>query len=504
MARIDRVLGAIGAITSLYSLAFLVPLLAALAVDDYDIVWAALRLPKAAIIFGACALGASIAGWAMQRWAGNARDLRDREAYLTVGLGWLWLSAWSMLPFIFSGVLTNPIDAFFEAMSALTTTGATVIGTSLDDVTPSIMLWRALLQFIGGMGIIVLSVALLARLTQGGLQMLQAEAPGPSITRIAPRLAQTARILWQLYLSMAAVLFVLLVAAFTRLGMTAQEVVYDALLHTFTTVSTGGFSNHDASIGHYGDWLTELVIVVFMLAAGTNFTLQYRLFKNKQSDLLRDPEFRFFIGIFLGSVIVITTTLASNGAGLVGAIRASLFTVASLLTSTGFATADFGDWPALSHLVILFLLVTGGAAGSTSGGLKVVRVLVLMRLVKAQFTKIRHPTAVTHVRLGGRILEPGTVAATAGFFLSFLAIWVVGSVVLLVGDPAHFHDPVDAASASISALSNMGPGLGVVGPSHTYATLNPVSKLTLSMEMWFGRLEIFTAMLLFVPQAWRH
>ncbi len=504
MARLDRVVAALGAITTLFSLAFLLPLLAALVYDPYDTTIGIVHLPLTAFVFAACALGTAATGYAMQRWAGRHDDLRDNEAYILVGIGWLWICLLAMVPFLLTGVLASPIDAFFEAMSALTTTGATVIGGSLDAVAPSVMLWRAFLQFLGGMGIVVLSVALLARLTQGGLQMLQAEAPGPSVTRIAPRLAQTARILWSVYLSMAAMLFLLLVAAMARLGMDAKTTIYEALLHTFTTISTGGFSNHDASIAHFGDWLIEAILVVFMLAAATNFALHYRFFKQQQTDLLKDPEWRLFLGIFAGSALVITLVLWNAGQPILGALRGAVFTVASLLTSTGFATVDFDAWPELGKLAILFLMVTGGTAGSTAGGLKVVRAMVLFQLLRTQFTRIRHPNAITHVRLGGRILEPGTVAATAGFFLSFLLIWALGSVILLAGDPAHFHDPIDAASASISALSNMGPGLGVVGPTHTYAALNPVSKVTLSLEMWIGRLEIFTALLLMVPEAWRH
>ncbi len=506
MARLVRVIGAIGAITRLFSLAFLVPLLVALLYEPFDVSWWRIHLPRNAVVFIVCAVATLVLGHAMQslaKWNDQAA-YRDRDAVLTVGLGWLWLCAVGMMPFVLSGVLANPLDAYFETMSGLTTTGATVITARLETVPASIMMWRALLQFIGGMGIVVLSVAVLARFTQGGIQLLQAEAPGPTVTRLAPRLAQTARILWGVYLGMAAVLFVLLLGAMAHAGLGAKAAIYDALLHTFTTMSTGGFSNHDASIAHYDDWLIEAIIIVFMLAAAVNFTLHYRLVVGRSAEMLRDPEWRLFMAVYLGTVVLIAANLAASGTGAMEALRSSAFTVASLISSTGFATADFDAWPAFAKLTLLFIMVTGGTAGSTAGGLKHVRALVILKLVRQQFQRIMHPKAVNPSRLGGRIIQPATAMAAGGFLLAYVAVWIIGSVALLLVDPAHFHDPIDAASASISALSNMGPGFGVVGPSNNFAGLTAASEVILAMEMWFGRLEVFTALLVFTPETWRH
>lgn len=501
-----RVVAAIGAITRLFSVAFLLPVLIAIVYDAYDLEILGFMVPRNVLVFMVCFALAYFVGTALRAIGRSVvdEDLQEREAYLTVGLGWLLLCGLAMLPFIIGRVLTSPVDALFEAMSGLTTTGATVMSGDLDAISPSIMMWRAFLQFIGGMGIIVLGVAILAKLTHGGMQMLQAEVPGPTVGRVAPRLAQTARLMWGVYLSLAAGLFLILCALFVvRHDMAGKQVFYEALLHTFTTLSTGGFSNHSASIAFFDDPVLEGVLIVFMLIAGTNFTLILLFSQGNWRPLLKDPEWRFYMGNFALVTLVMTGVLWRAGFHLMQALRDAPFIVASLMTSTGFGTVDFDSWPPVAKFLALFLMVAGGTAGSTAGGMKMARILLLFKVVQRELTRLKHPQAVVPIRIAGRVVKAQTVMATVGFFFAFIAIWVLGTVLLVAFDPA-FTDVVDAASASVSAISNIGPGLGVVGPMQNYAGLTAASKLILTAEMWFGRLEIFTALLVFMPGTWRH
>jgi trk system potassium uptake protein TrkH len=393
----------------------------------------------------------------------------------------------------------GPIDAFFESMSGLTTTGSTVI-TGLDDVLPSVLVWRALLQFLGGMGIIVLSVALISRMTQGGMQMLQAESPGPSFNRIAPRLASTARILWSVYLIMSATLFVILAAVLYAQGFDLKQTIFESLVHTMTTISTGGFSSHDASIGYFDSWLVEGLLIIFMLVSGVNYALHFHLLKGEPRKLTSDPEWRFFIGTYLIACLVLMGILWNDP---LGGLRAAAFTAASLVTSTGFATVNYDAWPEGAKMVLLLLMVTGASSGSTGGGLKIARVMLIMQLVRQRIRIGINPRAIIPIRVGHRVIKESTTSAVAAFFVVFIAVWLAAAFILLVTD-SHFTSILDAASASITALSNMGPGFGVVGPTQTFADLNSSSKLLLSLEMWFGRLEIFSALIIFSPEAWRH
>ncbi len=501
-----RVVAAVGAITRLFSLAFLLPVLIAVVYDPYDVALLGVFVPRNVLVFLLCFAFCYAVSAVLRTLSSRVadEDLQEREAYLTVGLGWLLLCLLAMLPFMLSGVLRSPVDAFFETMSGLTTTGATVMAGDLDAVSHSIMIWRAFLQFIGGMGIIVLGVAILAKLTHGGMQMLQAEVPGPTVGRVAPRLAQTARLMWGVYLSLAGVLFVILCAVFAlRHGMGGREVFFEALLHTFTTLSTGGFSNHSLSIAHFDDALLEGILIVFMLIAGTNFTLILLVSYGNWQALVKDPEWRFYMLNFGLVSLLMTGILWRAGGALWNSLRDATFIVASLMTSTGFGTADFDAWPAVAKFLAIFLMVAGGTAGSTAGGMKMARILLLFKVVQRELTRIKHPQAVVPIRIAGRVVKPATVMAAVGFFFAFVTIWVVCTVLLVALDP-HFTDVVDAASASISAISNIGPGLGVVGPTQNYASLTAASKLILSAEMWFGRLEIFTALLVFMPGTWRH
>lgn len=499
-----RVLSAVGQLVRLFSLTLLVPIPFAFVYEPYDLAIGGLRVPANAFVFLASFLIASGVWLPIHLLTKRQRDqdLQEREAYLTVGVGWVALVVVAMLPFLMSRVIADPVDAFFEAMAGITTTGATILDQDLDSVPRSIMLWRALLQYVGGMGIIVLGVALLARLSHGGIQLLQAEAPGPSVTRLQPKLAQTAKILWSVYAIFSAVVFAVLFAVFFTSGMPALDAVYDAFIHTFTSLSTGGFSNHSASIAHYGSWIVELVLLVAMLVAGTNFTLHYHALQGDWRRLWKDSEWRFYMTLFFGISLVIALILALDGQGIVSSLRGSAFTVGSLLTSTGYGTADFDTWPDAAKFLLLVVMFTGGTAGSTGGGLKVVRILILLKVVRRAFQKLLHPRAVIPIRLGQQTLKDETVWTVIAFFFTYITLWMVGTLVIVATDPV--LGLIDGASAAASAIGNMGPGLGVVGPTQGYWDLLPSSKMVLSFLMWAGRLELFAALLVLNPAAWKN
>jgi trk system potassium uptake protein len=509
MMKLMRILGAIGDITRIFSPAFMLPIVVAFVMEPYETrVFGLFKIPFNVLPFLATGL-LTTAFWIAVKFVTRKvsdEDLLDREAYLTVGLGWLVLTVFAMLPFMLAGVLTSPVDAFFETMSGFTTTGATTIEGDLDAVPKSVMMWRAQLQYIGGMGIIVLSIAVLARLTHGGMQLLAAEAPGPTVTKLRPKLAQTAKTLWMVYAAASAVLLAILLVLFLQHGMGFIDAAYDALIHTFTTLSTGGFSNHSASVAYYDSWLVEAVIILFMIFAGTNFSLHYYAMHGEWRRLWRDAEWRFFMLSILVSTAVISGLVWRMAGYGVAAGQASLrgvsFTSVSLLTSTGYSTANFDAWPESAKLLLLVMMITGGTAGSTAGGIKHVRILLLFKVLRRQLQLLLHPRAVIPIRFGGRVIKEETLMAVVAFFFAFITLVLAGALVLATTDPLFEDRPVDAISAAASAMSNTGPGLGVVGPAEGYWDLLPHSKMLLAMLMWAGRLEVFTALLLFNPGSW--
>ncbi len=498
-----RLVLATAEVVRIFCVLMLAPIPIAFAYETPDLNVLGFLVPRNAMIFLATALIGALY-WAIVRAATRGvedQELQDREAYLVVGIGWVLLTLLALIPFLWSGVTGSFGDAWFEAMSGLTTTGATILSTDLEQVPKSIMFWRAQLEYIGGMGIIVLSVAVLARLTHGGTQLLQAEAPGPSVTRLAPKLTQTAKALWTVYGIISALLLVILTMIFLGEGLIWKDALYDALVHTFTTVSTGGFSNHGASIGYYDSWLLEATIILFMLIAGSNFTLHYYTLHGDWRRLWRDREWRFFMLTFIGVTLTATGMLWRAGQDVVGGFRGAAFTVASVSSGTGFVAVDFNGWPEILKVMLLVLMITGATAGSTTGGLKMVRIMILLKIVVREIRKLLHPRAVIPIRLGGKVLRDETLFTTVAFFFSFVTIWMVGAMLLVTMEPG--LDVFDGAVIAASAVSNFGPSMGVIGPLDNYGALSYGSKFTMTVLMWAGRLEIFTAMLLFSPAAWR-
>ncbi len=424
-------------------------------------------------------------------------QIRVSEALVMVSLTWLVLAGIGALPFLALGAVPDATSAFFESMSGFTTTGATVI-SGLDDLDKSLLLWRSLTEWLGGMGVIVLSVAILSRFFGGSINtvIIQAEVPGGRVTRMAPRMAQTARLLWGIY-----VLFtVLLVAVLMGVGNYGDHEMslFDAVNHAMAAMPTGGFSTHDKSVGYFDNPAVEFVITVFLLIAGTNFVLHYHALRGKWREYLKDPEMRFAILIIVLAIVFVTGDLAARDIYSVDqSFRFGSFAVVSTVTTTGFATANFALWPVSSQMVLLIMMVIGGTLGSTAGGIKMVRLLIILKSIRVLFLKVTHRRGVFHVKLGNVIIPDSQVANTAVYILMYVGLIALGSILIALDG----NDMTTSVSAVITSISNVGPGLGLVGPATTFAILNGVSKTVLAMLMWIGRLEILGCLLLFSPKA---
>ncbi|MBM7854800.1 trk system potassium uptake protein TrkH [Desulfohalotomaculum tongense] len=413
-----------------------------------------------------------------------------KEGFVIAAFGWLLLALFGTLPFIISGELVHPVDAFFETMSGFTTTGASVID-DIESLPKGLLFWRSLTHWLGGMGIIVLTLALIPSLNIAGLQMFKAEVPGPTKSKALPRVAQTSRQLYKLYLGVSLMLVLLLKMA----GMTW----FDSFIHTFGTVATGGFSSKASSIGAYGDPIIELIIVVFMIACGINFGLYFSLIKGDRLALFKDAETRVYLSIIFIAVFLIGINLVKTADyEMVKAFREALFQVASIMTSTGYATADFDRWPDFSRYLLVMLMFVGACAGSTGGGIKVVRFIILFKAAAHQLKKLVHPQAVIPLRVGRLVMSKEVVQAVQNFFI--LHIFILAAVtafLTLLG-----LDIISAFSATIATLSNIGPGLGLVGPAETYSALPAAAKVVLAFCMLIGRLEIYTVLVVFTVKFW--
>ncbi|HUH13077.1 MAG TPA: TrkH family potassium uptake protein [Longimicrobiales bacterium] len=445
------------------------------------------------LAFLASTLITAAAGLMAARRTSLARELTVREGYAVVSLAWIATGVAGALPFLLAGATPSPVAALFESMSGFTTTGASVF-TDIEALPHGILFWRNLTQWIGGMGIIVLGIAILPFLGVGGMQLFRAEVPGPTPERLQPRIAQTAKLLWYVYLGLTTLQVVLYLFG----GLS----VFDAVTHAFTTLSTGGFSTRNASLAAFPPY-AQYVTILFMFLAGINFALHYRAFTGHPVRYLRDPELRFFAGVLAGATLLVLVVVWSAGA--VGApgpevvFRHSLFQVVSIATTTGFVTFDYELWPVGGQLVLLLLMFMGGMAGSTSGGMKTIRVYVLVRHGLTEMKKSVHPRAVTVTRVGRQALRDDVVLNIFAFVLLYVGLFAAGSLVMaLLG-----HDLVTAIGASAATIGNIGPGLGGVGAVDNYGWMGPVSQLALIFLMLVGRLEIFTVLLLFHPDLWR-
>ena len=472
----------LGILITLLSLTLLPPLLVALIYPDSG------GLPLVESFIITLTLGGSL--W--YRYREHKSELKTRDGFLIVVLFWSVLSIFGSLPFYLSDQLNvSLVDAVFESFSGLTTTGATVL-SNLDEMPKAILYYRQQLQWIGGMGIIVLAVAVLPMLGIGGMQLYKAEAPGPvKDAKLTPRIAGTAKALWYIYLSLT----VSCALAYWAAGMD----LFDAISHAYSTVAIGGFSTHDASIAYFDSQLIELICSVFMLIAGINFSLHYLAFNNiNLTHYFRDPEFRTYLGIMLTSIILCFSILWSyetySGTE---SLRHAVFQAISIGTTAGFTTVNYNLWPAFLPILLLFTSFVGGCAGSTGGGMKVIRFLLLFKQGFREVKKLIHPHAVFVIKLGKQPLDNKIVEAVWGFFAAYVFIFVIMLLILM----ADGLDQVTAFSAVAACLNNLGPGLGEVALN--YASIGDVSKWVLCLAMLLGRLEIFTLLVLVLPAFWR-
>lgn len=421
----------------------------------------------------------------------DTRPLERREGLIAVPVIWCLITSFGSLPFLLSGSVPSFADAFFESMSGFTTTGATVF-TQIDDKPLSILFWRSWIQWLGGMGIVVLFLAIFPLFGVGVLQLFRGEVTGPVPDRLVPKIGQTAKLLWSVYVVLSLCeLFLLWLG-----GMT----FYESALHTMTTMATGGFSPRSLSVGAYDSVYIEAVIIVFMILAGTNFSLHFFALRSRFRVYWRDPEWRFYLGVIMTSTIVLTLFLIRyTDHALSRVFRDALFQVVSIVTTTGFATDDFEQWPVFGQYVILLLMFFGGCAGSTGGAIKHMRIILLMKHAYWQLYRLLHPRAVLPLRLGPQNISEVVLLNVQAFFLIYVASFVLSTLYLTLLD----IDMITAISAAASALGNVGPGLGRVGPLDEYAWMPASAKWLLSACMLLGRLEFSALLVLCLPSFWK-
>lgn len=415
-------------------------------------------------------------------------DLNYREGFAVVTLGWIAASLVGTVPYLVTGYLPFA-DAFFETVSGFTTTGASIL-TDVEALPKSLLFWRSLTHWLGGMGIMALFVAIIVGMGARANQIFRAEVPGPVSEKISPRIRETARYLWVTYVVMSAVLFVLLYV----FGMD----IFDSLCHTFGTMATGGFSTRNQSVGYYNPAI-QWIITVFMFLAGVNFSLHYLAFKNRSlKGYLHNKEFLAYTGIIL-TAIVVTLIGLSQISSFEPRLRAAAFQVVAIITTTGYSTADYELWTPMAQAVILALMFIGGSAGSTSGSIKVGRYLIMLQRAKTELKQMIHPKAMIPVRFGERVLSPALIFNVLQFFFIYLMLIIIGTVLLGIFG----IDIISSFTAVLSCLGNIGPAFGQFGPTENYALLCDGGKYVLAILMLFGRLEIFPILVLFLPDYWK-
>ncbi|MFM1876337.1 MAG: hypothetical protein RL266_2074 [Bacteroidota bacterium] len=437
----------------------------------------------------AATIGFGLMTWVLTR-SSEKPNIRKREGFLIVTFGWVVMSLSGTLPYIMSGSVISFTDAFFETVSGYTTTGASII-TNLDVVPKDILLWRSMTQWIGGMGIIVLAVAILPILGIGGMQLFVAESPGLKADKLAPKIRDTAKRLWLVYVGLTFAELILLKIA----GMSW----FDSLNHALTTMATGGFSTQNSSAAEFSPAI-QYIITFFMFLAGTSFTLTYFAVVGNFKKVLENEEFRFYTGIIIITGIAVSAVVASvSESGFEKAFRDSIFQIVSLITTTGFVSADYTSWTSFITMVFFILLFFGGSAGSTAGGVKIVRHIILVKNSILELKRQLHPSAIIPVRLNGRAVDPSITYNVVAFIMTYIIIFALGSVIMTMFGV----DLLTAMGSVATSLGNVGPGIGNVGPVDNFAWLPAGSKWFLAVLMLVGRLELFTVLILFTPYFWR-
>ena len=421
----------------------------------------------------------------------NDQELRIKDGYIIVTLGWLTFSMLGALPYYISGFIPSYTDAFFETMSGFTTTGATILN-DIEAMPHGLLLWRSLTHWLGGMGIILLSLAILPLLGVGGMQLFKAEVPGPTADKLTPRIKQTAEYLWGVYVLLTGIEVVLLKIG----GMTW----FDSVCHSFGTLATGGFATKNASIGHYNSAFIDYVVTFFMILAGLNFSLHYRALRGKIGIYFKDREAIYYLAIIaIATFLVFISVEKLTGQGLEKSFRQALFQVVAIVTTTGYGTADYEQWSSTAKMIIFVLMFTGGCAGSTGGGVKIIRNVILVKFSLNEIRKLIHPSAVLTVRVGKTVIPKEIITNIAGFYLFYISIFM-GGVLFLNILGMNFETSLGGAA---SCIGNIGPALGDLGPTNNYSILPDVGKWFLSILMLVGRLEIYTVIILLLPLFWK-
>jgi len=431
-----------------------------------------------------------ITGFILSRTFAHNHGINYREGFAIVTLGWIAASLFGTLPFIISGYIPSFADALFETVSGFTTTGASIL-TDVEALPKSLLFWRSLTQWLGGMGIMALFIAIIVGLGVRANQIFRAEVPGPVSNKISPRIRDTARSLWLTYVVLSGVLFLLLSA----FGMD----IFDSLCHTFSTMATGGFSTKNQSIGYYSSPYIQWTITLFMFLAGANFALHYMVYKEKTiSQYWQDKEFKLYSFIIIvSSMITFLGILHISGGE--EKFRAAVFQVVSIITTTGYATADFDLWAPMGKGILLLLMLVGACAGSTSGGIKVGRYLIMLQRAKIELQQMVHPKAMMPLRLGDRVITDALVINVLQFFFIYIFIVLVSTLIMNIMG----LDYVSGLTAVLTCIGNIGPGFGLVGPTRNFGFLSDTAKYLLSLLMLLGRLEIYPFLILFVPQYWK-
>ena len=418
------------------------------------------------------------------------KDLTARDGMAVAGLSWVILSFFGALPFVFSRAIPHIVDAYFEAVSGFTTTGSTIL-REIEHLPRGVLFWRSFTHWIGGMGVLVFTLAVLPRLSGRTSHLARAESPGPTFTKLLPKMTDTAKVLYALYFALS----LLETAALLLAGMN----LYDALIHTFGTAGTGGFSNYNASVGAFHSPLIEWIIAVFMMLFGINFAIYFHLSRKEKEPILQSEEMWAYLGTVLAATLIVTFSILPTQPGFFPALRTAYFQVASIISTTGFATTDFNLWPLLARVVLLILMCVGACAGSTAGGIKMSRVLMLGKSAYRDLEKTLQPRKVSVVRFEGKAVSENTLAQLGVYLFLWLTLAIGGTLLLSIRET----DLVTALTASLTCLSNVGPGLSRVGPVENFSFFSYPAKLLLSFLMLAGRLEIYPVLLLFSVHVWR-
>ncbi len=444
------------------------------------------------------------AGFALALIRPRRDFLRAREGFAVVAFSWILVSFFGGLPFYFSGYIPSLVDCFFETVSGFTTTGATII-KDVEALPKGLLFWRSFTHWAGGMGVLVLSLALIPKMGARSIHLMRAESPGPSTDKLVPRVANNAKILYAIYGGLS----VLMVIALLCCGLN----LYDALVHMFGAAGTGGFGTYGNSIAHWNSAAVDVVVGIFMALFGVNFSLYYFILKRNWRAALGNSELRLYWCILLGATVLIAINImpraaqgfysiadgAKPGGNFFTALRYAFFQVSSIMTTTGYATADFNRWPQFSRVLLVAIMFIGASAGSTGGGIKVIRVQLLMKSMIRDIRRTVHPKSVNTVKLDGHTVDEGILSGVQGFFFAYMFVLFVSTIIVSL-DGFSFETNFTAV---VATLSNIGPGLGMVGPTGNFAAFSDLSKIVLSMCMLIGRLEVFPILMLVAPSAWR-